>query len=92
MPGGFGTLDEFSELVTLIQTKKITPLPLILVGRDFWTPLLEWIRVAMYDNQRAIDREDMAIYHLVDSVDEAMELILRLTAEVERRKAEVCAV
>lgn len=92
MPGGFGTLDEFSELATLIQTKKISPMPLVLVGKSFWTPLLEWIRTEMYTNQKAIDREDMEIYHLVDSVDEAMEVIMRLTTEMERRRAEVCDV
>jgi len=92
MPGGFGTLDEFSELVTLIQTKKIRPLPLILFGKDFWTPLLNWIRTEMYEHQRAIDREDMAIYHLVDSVDEAMEVITRLVKEAEARRAEICAI
>lgn len=92
MPGGFGTLDEFSELATLIQTKKIRPIPLILVGKEFWTPLLNWMRTEMFERQKAIDREDMEIYHLADSVEEAMEMILRLTADAERRRAEVCEV
>lgn len=92
MSGGFGTLDEFSELVTLIQTKKIRPVPLILVGKSFWEPLLTWIRTEMYVHLRAIDKEDMELYHLVDSGDEAFELILRLMNEAESKKADVCAV
>lgn len=75
-PGGFGTLDEFFELVTLIQTKKIsTQIPLILMGREFWGPLTEWIDKQMYGKFDAIDQEDQKIYTVVDSAQEAFELI-----------------
>ena len=73
-PGGFGTMDEFFELVTLIQTKKIKPVPIILVGKEYWTPLLDVIEKNLYEKQHAIDKEDMNIYTLVDSVDEAFKL------------------
>ncbi len=74
-PGGFGTLDEFFEIVTLIQTKKMDPIPIILIGKDFWKPLLEWIELYMYKKHRTIDKDNMEIYHLASSIEEAVELI-----------------
>lgn len=75
-PGGFGTLDEFFEIVTLIQTKKIaTHIPVILVGREFWGPFDEWIRTVVYEQDRAIDAADREIYTIVDTPEEAMEII-----------------
>jgi len=85
MPGGFGTLDEFFELATLVQTKKIKRLPLILFGRDHWEPMLSWIEKELYSNLHAIDKDDMEIYHLVDSVDEAYDTIMKLTSKVRER-------
>lgn len=74
-PGGYGTLDEFFEMITLIQTNKIDPLPVVLVNKKFWTPLLTWIADVVYGQNRAIDKEDANIYHLVDSAEEAFEYI-----------------
>ena len=74
-PGGFGTLNELTELLMLVQTKKIDPLPVILVGKDFWRPFMKWIEVHVYQNHNAIDKEDMGIYHLAQNVDEAYEII-----------------
>jgi uncharacterized protein (TIGR00730 family) len=74
-PGGFGTLDELAELLTLIQTKKIAPIPVILVGKDFWAPFIEWVRTAMYEQHRAIDKEDMDMFYLVHDVREAFRVI-----------------
>ena len=75
-PGGLGTLDEAFEIMTLMQTKKIsTHLPLILVGKEFWSPLLKWIEEVMYEKFGAIDHEDMSLYTLVDSAEEALEII-----------------
>ncbi len=75
-PGGFGTLDEFFELITLIQTKKISAhIPVILVGKEYWGPLTKWIDEQMYKKFKAIDKEDMKIYHLVDTAEEAMAII-----------------
>jgi uncharacterized protein (TIGR00730 family) len=76
-PGGFGTLDEFFELVTLVQTHKIDreSVPLILVGKEFWTPLMAYINDTVYEKYKAIDKEDMNLYHLVDTAQEAMAII-----------------
>jgi hypothetical protein len=75
LPGGFGTMDEFFELVTLVQTKKIKRLPIVLIDAGYWGPLLEWVRACLYERYGAIDESDMNIYHVVDSVDEAVEYI-----------------
>jgi uncharacterized protein (TIGR00730 family) len=77
-PGGFGTLDEMFEIVTLIQTKKIaTHIPVILVGRSYWGPLMKWVVDDVYGKFSAIDKEDVQIFNLVDSAEEAMEIIHR---------------
>lgn len=78
-PGGFGTLDEFFEMITLIQTRKIRPVPVILINQEFWQPLLDWIKTTMSEKEQAISREDMEIYHLVDTANEAYELIKELS-------------
>lgn len=74
-PGGFGTLDEFFEIVTLIQTKKIKHIPVILYGKEYWEPLLDTINKTLYGGG-FIDEIDMSIYTLVDSVDEAYDYIV----------------
>ncbi len=77
-PGGFGTLDEFFELITLIQTRKIpVHIPVILVGKEYWEPLTEWIDKQMYEKFQAIDKEDLEIYQLVDTAQEAFDIIKR---------------
>ncbi len=74
-PGGFGTLDELFEMLTLIQTKKTSKIPVILVNREYWQPLLDWIRGVVWGKNRAISEEDMDLYHLVDTADEACRFI-----------------
>ncbi len=74
-PGGFGTLDEIFELTTLVQTKKIPKIPIILVGKEFWEPLAGWIDKEVYGKFQAIDKEDMEIYKIVDSAEEAYNII-----------------
>ncbi len=74
-PGGFGTLDEFTEILTLIQTKKIRAVPIVLYGKEYWTPLLEFFDTKLFREHAAIDEADMKLYHVVDSVDEAFEYI-----------------
>lgn len=81
-PGGFGTLDELFELITLIQTKKISKIPIILYGKDYWNPMLKWIEETLYKKYKTVTKEDMEIYHLVDSVDEAHDYIMK--------KADLC--
>jgi len=76
-PGGFGTLDEFFEIVTLIQTKKIEPLPVILYGKDYWDPLLKWFENDLIKKHKTISKEDMDIFHVVDNIDDAYKYILK---------------
>ncbi len=75
-PGGFGTLDEFFEIVTLVQTKKIRAVPIVLFGKDYWEPLLAFIEKTLYQEHKAINKEDMKLYTLVDSVEEAYDYIV----------------
>ena len=74
-PGGFGTLNELLELLTLIQTKKIESIPIILIGRDFWLPFMNWIEEGVYRHHRAVDKKDMDIYYLAKNVQEAFDVI-----------------
>lgn len=76
-PGGFGTLDEFFEIVTLIQTKKIAKIPIVLYGKDFWEPLLRWFEKDLIKKYKTISAEDMELFHVVDDVDEALKYILK---------------
>lgn len=76
-PGGFGTLDELFELMMLVETKKAPRLPIILIGRDYWQGLLDWIKKQIYERHRAISKEDLNICRLVDSVEEAYELVVK---------------
>jgi len=80
-PGGFGTLDEFFEMITLIQTNKIRPVPVILVNREFWQPLLTWMENTMYEKNKAINKKDLDIYHLVDNAEEAYGIIKDLSKQ-----------
>jgi uncharacterized protein (TIGR00730 family) len=73
-PGGFGTLDELFEMLTLIQTKKVKRLPIILVNRSYWEPLVTWLKESLAE-KGTIDREDLDLFEVVDSVDEAMDVI-----------------
>ncbi|MFH0911150.1 MAG: TIGR00730 family Rossman fold protein [Planctomycetota bacterium] len=72
LPGGFGTLDEFFESVTLIQTHKIPPRPVYLMGREFWGGLIGWARTVVLA-QKHIDPEDLDIFTLTDDIDEVVE-------------------
>ena len=76
-PGGFGTFDEFSEALTLMQTNKIRKVPLVVVGRKFWEPLKEWFRVSLI-GEGMIHEEDLKLFKVVDSADEALEYIRKL--------------
>ncbi|OGN08305.1 MAG: Rossman fold protein, TIGR00730 family [Candidatus Yanofskybacteria bacterium RIFCSPHIGHO2_01_FULL_45_42] len=74
-PGGFGTLDEAFELLTLIQTKKIAPVPCVLVGKEFWTPMHKFLNEEMLGKLKAIDTEDLGLYSVVDTAEEAFEIV-----------------
>ncbi len=74
-PGGFGTLDELLEIVTLIQTKKIPRTPVILVGREFWQPFIDLMKTKLLDENETISPDDINIYQIVDSEDEILKII-----------------
>ncbi len=75
MPGGFGTLDELFEAITLIQTKKIGQFPIVLVGREYWAGLFEWVRRTMLVEANNINKEDLDLFCLVDTAEEAVGVI-----------------
>lgn len=80
MPGGFGTLDELFEAITLIQTSKINKFPIILVGSEYWSGLLDWIKDRMI-KEKMISPEDINLFHVVDSSKEVMEILNDFYAE-----------
>ncbi len=74
MPGGFGTLDELFEAITLIQTKKVDKFPIILVGRNYWQGLYDWIKNTLAD-QGSISPDDLQLIELVDTEDEVVQIL-----------------
>lgn len=76
-PGGFGTLDEFFEILTLVQTKKITRVPIILYDCSYWQPLLDFLQDKTLEEYHMIAPEDMELFHVVDTVGEAYEYITK---------------
>ncbi|WP_373056110.1 TIGR00730 family Rossman fold protein [Zunongwangia sp. H14] len=81
MPGGFGTLDELFEAITLIQTHKIDKFPIILVGSDFWSGLVEWIKTTLCDSFKNISVADIDLVQVVDTPDEVIEVLDKFYAE-----------
>lgn len=75
MPGGFGTLDELFEAITLIQTKKIDKFPIILVGSDFWNGLIDWIKTTLLDSFQNISPPDIDLVHVVDTPEEVLDIL-----------------
>ncbi len=75
LPGGVGTLDELFEAITLIQTKKIGKFPIVLVGKSFWGGLIEWIKQIMLKKEKNVSPEDLDLFSVVDTADEALEII-----------------
>jgi uncharacterized protein (TIGR00730 family) len=74
MPGGFGTLDEFSEALTLIQTKKMRPFPIVLVGSSYWAGLIEWMKTTQL-NSGMISKEDLEIFKIMDDPQQIVEYV-----------------
>ena len=75
LPGGFGTLDELFEAITLIQTKKIARFPIILVGKEYWSGLWSWIKLQLLEGEQNINLEDLDLVKIVDHSDEAVKEI-----------------
>src|SRR6218665_1821591 len=75
MPGGFGTLDEMFEALTLIQTKKIGKFPIILVGTSFWAGLIEWVKNVLVEKMHTVSPEDLDLFKIVDTEDEVVDVL-----------------
>ena len=74
MPGGFGTLDEFMEALTLMQTEKIYTMPIILIGREYWQGLIDWMKVSMCEH-KTVGPDDFNFITITDDTDEAIEIM-----------------
>jgi len=77
LPGGFGTMDELFEALTLIQTGKMARFPIVLVGISYWSGLIDWLKNSMLDAEHNINPEDLNLFRLVDTAEEAAEHIFR---------------
>jgi hypothetical protein len=75
LPGGFGTLDEVLEALTLIQTEKIGQFPIVMVGKKYWTGLVDWIKETVLNEENNISEEDLDLFQVVDTADEAVDII-----------------
>jgi len=73
MPGGFGTMDEFFEVITLIQTEKIRTVPVYLYGRAYWQGLIDWLRTVMLERENNISAPDLDLFTLTDDIDQIAE-------------------
>jgi uncharacterized protein (TIGR00730 family) len=76
MPGGFGTIDELFESLTLVQTHKIAEFPIILVGKEYWAGLITWMKETMLHQEHNINEADLDLFKLVDTADEAVKHIV----------------
>ncbi|MBC8092435.1 MAG: TIGR00730 family Rossman fold protein [Pseudonocardia sp.] len=74
LPGGFGTLDELFEALTLVQTKKVTKFPVVLLGTEYWGGLYDWISKTVFDSGK-VGEKDLALLHLTDDVDDAVQVV-----------------
>lgn len=82
LPGGYGTLDELFETLTLIQTEKTPPIPLVLMGKTYWSGLLDWLRGVLLE-QKMISPEDMDLFLVTDEPEEAVAHIREMTSRQE---------
>ena len=76
-PGGYGTLDEFTEILTLVQTKNIKRIPIVLYGAEFWNPIVTLFKDHLAAKYHSIDEADLDLFHVSDSVDEAYDYIIK---------------
>ncbi|MDP8292461.1 MAG: TIGR00730 family Rossman fold protein [Candidatus Orphnella occulta] len=74
LPGGFGTMDEFFESITLIQTQRIEPFPVILIGKEYWKGLISWMKDTML-KERLVSKQDLALYKVTDNPDDVLRII-----------------
>jgi uncharacterized protein (TIGR00730 family) len=77
-PGGYGTLDEFLEILTLVQTNKVKRVPIVLFDKEYWTPIVDMFENHLYAKYKTISKDDLSLYVVADTVDEAHAKILEL--------------
>ncbi len=80
MPGGFGSLDEFFEALTLIQTERVKPFPIVLVGSDFWTGLVDWIKDKLLGSGN-ISSTDVSLFRVLDDADDVVNYLKETVRE-----------
>lgn len=83
-PGGFGTLDEFFESMTLIQTLKAPQFPVVCIGSDYWSSLTKWLKDVVLDRYQGIDRDDLSLYMVTDDIAAAADFIEKNVDKVKR--------
>ena len=83
LPGGFGTLDELMEAITLIQTSKIKKIPIILVGTSFWSGLIDWLKQILLEKNNTISEEDLDLFSCVDTADEVIDLLKQYYSDTD---------
>ncbi|MDC1142778.1 TIGR00730 family Rossman fold protein [Planctomycetota bacterium] len=76
MPGGFGTMDEIFEVLTLVQTNKIRRIPCVLFGTEYWKGLVDWMQSTMCDQYRHVNQDDFDLFHYTDDIDDAVQYIV----------------
>ena len=83
LPGGFGTLDELMEAITLIQTSKIKKIPIILVGTSFWSGLIHWLKQTLLEQNNTISEGDLDLFSCVDTADEVIDILKHYYSETD---------
>ena len=83
LPGGFGTLDELMEAITLIQTSKIKKIPIILVGTSFWSGLIDWLKQTLLEQNNNISEGDLDLFSCVDTADEVIDLLKQYYSDTD---------
>jgi uncharacterized protein (TIGR00730 family) len=87
LPGGFGTLDELFEAITLVQTNKVTRFPVVLVGRSFWSGLRDWIEASLLEN-KLVNPGDMDLLMTTDDPDEVVDIIRKSHLDIAQQQSE----
>ncbi len=83
-PGGYGTMDELFEALTLIQTKKVIPFPVVIIGKEYWRGLIKWIGKKMLADGKSISPEDMELFTLTDDLEEAIHIITNFNPKKDK--------
>ena len=83
LPGGFGTLDELMEAITLIQTSKIKKIPIILLGTSFWSGLIDWLKQTLLAQNNTISEGDLDLFSCVDTADEVIDLLKQYYSDTD---------